>query len=244
MIDDDDIEGLAGEYVLGSLDPSERKAVDVRRARDAALDEAIRRWECRFGALSDRFPGIAPPPNLYRRILSRIPNAPPTPTVGWTTWRAQAQQPRVVAAAIALAACLLLALAWFAHLRTEAEPLLVAQLHGVGGTGDAAQVPAFAVVLDSSESTVTVRPIAVRPVLEKRYALWLIPQAGAAPIFLGAVSPIQPTTLTWAASRAMDAYAESSVVISLEPEGAAAGPSPAKPFAFTGRLVKASKPRP
>ena len=34
MTEDDDIDGLAAEYVLGSLDPNERAAVDVRRRDD------------------------------------------------------------------------------------------------------------------------------------------------------------------------------------------------------------------
>ena len=49
MTNDDEIDGLAAEYVLGSLDPIERKEVDVRRKVDVALDDAIIAWEKRLG---------------------------------------------------------------------------------------------------------------------------------------------------------------------------------------------------
>lgn len=72
MTEDNDIEGLAGEYVLGSLDAAERRLVDARRQTDAALAAAIAAWESRLGALSDRGQGMSPPAQTLDRILSRI----------------------------------------------------------------------------------------------------------------------------------------------------------------------------
>ncbi len=42
MTGDEDLDGLAGEYVLGTLDADERAAVAARRLREPALDMAIR----------------------------------------------------------------------------------------------------------------------------------------------------------------------------------------------------------
>ena len=72
MTEDEDIDGLAAEYVLGSLDAAERGRVGVRRARERQLEEAIAAWERRLGPLSEREPGIAPPAHLYEGILARI----------------------------------------------------------------------------------------------------------------------------------------------------------------------------
>ena len=47
MTEDEDIDGLAAEYVLGSLDPAERRQVDARRETDASLAAAIAAWEDR-----------------------------------------------------------------------------------------------------------------------------------------------------------------------------------------------------
>jgi anti-sigma-K factor RskA len=42
MNEDDDIDGLAAEYVLGTLDGNERQLVAARRRTDAPLDRAIK----------------------------------------------------------------------------------------------------------------------------------------------------------------------------------------------------------
>ena len=72
MTEDDDIDGLAAEYVLGSLDPAERRQVDARRNTDASLAAAIAAWERRLGPLSDRGRDVAPPAHVFDGILSRI----------------------------------------------------------------------------------------------------------------------------------------------------------------------------
>ena len=64
MTEEDDIDGLAGEYVLGSLDATERRLVDARRRTDASLDAAIVAWERRLGPLNDRARGS---PHLHMR---------------------------------------------------------------------------------------------------------------------------------------------------------------------------------
>src|SRR5262245_15863457 len=68
----DDIEAVAGEYVLGTLDAAERAAVTARRERDAALDRAISRWERDLAPLMDAVQPVTPPPDLFRRIEARI----------------------------------------------------------------------------------------------------------------------------------------------------------------------------
>ena len=72
MVDDDDIDGLAAEYVLGSLDAGERKQIAARRRTDAALDMAINAWEARLEPLSHLLPGIAPPSRLFSDIEKRL----------------------------------------------------------------------------------------------------------------------------------------------------------------------------
>ena len=68
MTDDDDVDGLAAEYVVGSLDPAERAQVAARCRTDATLREAIKDWERRLGTLADGVPGIEPPAHLYSTI--------------------------------------------------------------------------------------------------------------------------------------------------------------------------------
>ena len=72
MTEEDDIDGLAAEYVLGSLDPAERANVDARRKTDASLAAAIEAWQRRLGPLNEQGPGVEPPAHLLDSILSRI----------------------------------------------------------------------------------------------------------------------------------------------------------------------------
>lgn len=238
MTDEDDIDGLAAEYVLGSLDHNERKAVDARRVRDAKLHEAIEAWERRIGTLSDRLPGIAPPADLYPRILARIERVQPLNRFAAVAPRSRPGRRRVVAAGIALAACLVLALGWAIYARHGGPAMLVAQLHRAGGeTADEGHLPAFAVAIDPGTHTVTVRPIAVRPVAGKSYALWLVEKAGAPPSLLGSISASRPISLPWQTTRPLGEFVNSRLVISLEPDGDPAKSAPTAPIAFAGALV-------
>lgn len=72
MNDDDDIEGLAAEYVLGSLDPKGRRAVDARRSREPGLAAAIAGWERWLEPLNGRIAPKAPPAYLRSRVLQMI----------------------------------------------------------------------------------------------------------------------------------------------------------------------------
>ena len=81
MTEEDDIDGLAAEYVLGSLDAAERRQVDARRRTDASLAAAIVAWERRLGPLNDRGQDVTPPEHLLEDILSRISGLSVPPSV-------------------------------------------------------------------------------------------------------------------------------------------------------------------
>jgi anti-sigma-K factor RskA len=119
MTEEDDIDGLAAEYVLGSLDPTERADVAKRRKTVAALDESIEAWQRRLGPLSDREPGIAPPPGLYNRVLSRIARqdggSPRTAEI-IPLRRPSSRRHALAIGGAALAACLALAIARFSYI--------------------------------------------------------------------------------------------------------------------------------
>jgi anti-sigma-K factor RskA len=99
------------------------------------------------------------------------------------------------------------------------------------------EVPAFAAVVDPMAGTLTVRPIDVHPIAEKKYTLWLVQQPSAPPISLGTVSPSLPATLTWPMNPQIDEFVNFTVAISLEPEERDTAAVPSGPFAFAGKLV-------
>jgi anti-sigma-K factor RskA len=84
MTDDDDIDGLAAEYVRsGTLDLAERQRVAARCRTDAALGKAIKAWERCLGSLSDGVPGIEPPDHFKRCLFFArkfwVLTTPPSP---------------------------------------------------------------------------------------------------------------------------------------------------------------------
>ena len=115
MTEEDDIDGLAGEYVLGSLDAAERRLVDARRRTDASLDAAIVAWERHLGPLNDRGQGVPPPAHTLDGILSRISGqAAPNGTADVVPMRRPygRRWAAFTAGASALAASLVLAVGW------------------------------------------------------------------------------------------------------------------------------------
>jgi hypothetical protein len=114
MTEAEDIDGLAAEYVLGALDPDERRQVNMRRQTDASLSAAIDAWEKRLGPLNERGGGIEPPAHLLDDTLSRIASQVRRSEVAQVIplRRASGRRWALVSGLSALAACLVLAILW------------------------------------------------------------------------------------------------------------------------------------
>jgi anti-sigma-K factor RskA len=126
MTEDDDIDGLAGEYVLGALGPAERAEVNSRRRMDISLAAAIEAWQRLLDPLSEAAPGISPPQELFDSILSRISGEvgqPVVPAQVIALPRHRKSGQRIIAlGASALAACLALAIGWVIHSQPVTSP--------------------------------------------------------------------------------------------------------------------------
>src|SRR5262245_22732602 len=72
MPNDDDIVGLAGEYVLGTLGAAERAEAEARIARDSAFAAAVHDWESHLAPLAEAAPPVEPPAYLRQRILEAV----------------------------------------------------------------------------------------------------------------------------------------------------------------------------
>lgn len=81
---DHDIDSLAGEYVLGTLDAQQRAQVQKRLEREADLRKAVDDWEIRLLSLTDLAEPVTPHASLWSRInqsldaLSAAPGAQAT----------------------------------------------------------------------------------------------------------------------------------------------------------------------
>ena len=66
--DKTEMEALAGEYVLGTLDAVERVALAARIERDPLFKALVQEWEGRLGTLAEAVVPVAPPDHLRGAI--------------------------------------------------------------------------------------------------------------------------------------------------------------------------------
>jgi anti-sigma-K factor RskA len=78
---DDDRDGLASEYVLGTLDADERAQAEALMLVDATFADTVRRWERRLGELNVLVSAVEPPPSAWERIKAQLPHVAPSETV-------------------------------------------------------------------------------------------------------------------------------------------------------------------
>ena len=69
----DELEALAGEYALGTLDAADRRRAEARIAADLAFREAVIAWQQRLAPLDDTAAPLVPNPTLWNRIEAGIP---------------------------------------------------------------------------------------------------------------------------------------------------------------------------
>jgi anti-sigma-K factor RskA len=63
---------LAGEYVLGVLDATQRRLAHARIERDAAFARLVHGWEQRLAVLLDEIAPVEPPHFIWPRIRTRL----------------------------------------------------------------------------------------------------------------------------------------------------------------------------
>jgi anti-sigma-K factor RskA len=239
MTDAEDIDGLAAEYVLGSLDPVERMEVAARRHGEPALNDAIEAWERRLGPLSDAVPPLEPPNHVLRSIMRRIDDREPRVAGKPLSWRRL--WPAYAVGASALAACVAAILIWSSEVPAYIPARLMAALEKRVDAADEAKVATvaigFVVNLDLRASTVVISPLAVPPG-SRVYQLWLITPGTAPPISLGVIDLAETTASPWPATCAPGDLAHATLAVSLEPKGGSAKGTPTGPMMFVGKLVQ------
>jgi len=78
---DDDKDGLASEYALGTLDADERAQAEALMLVDAGFAETVRRWERRLGELNVLVSAVEPPATVWDGIKGKLPDVPASESV-------------------------------------------------------------------------------------------------------------------------------------------------------------------
>ncbi len=232
----DDIDALAGEYVLGTLDPAERAEVAARRQRERVLDGAIVDWERRLAPLQGAVAALPVPPDLLQRIERRIDAAARgSPAIaelaalrrGVARWRRAA----ITASAVAASALLVVGLRETV-LRDEPQTYVA-----VFAKDDI--LPAFYLTIDLKSRALTLRPVGAERQPGKTYQMWIASDLlGPAPQSLGLVEDTLAPTRKSLTGFDRSLLQKATFGVSLEPAGGSPTGRPTAP-ALHGKLLPA-----
>ena len=227
---DEDPDGAAGEYVLGTLPPEERAAFARALEGDAALRTLVEGWEVRLTPLAVATPPVAPGPAAWAGIAARI-GAAPEGAGGAQVIRLERAARRWRLAALgagALAAGLALWIAAGPRVAVEG-----AQYLAVVDRGGA--LPALVVRVDLGAGLVQVRSLAAETPPDRSLELWYV-GAGAAPRSLGLVTDASARLPVPVALR--EGAEGGSLAVSVEPKGGSPTGAPTGPVIYSGKLVR------
>jgi anti-sigma-K factor RskA len=219
MSEDDDL--LAAEHALGLADAS------AREASDPAFAAAVDAWRARLDPLLG--PERAPPPELWERIVARLPANDVDPARRWrfATFAASAAAAVLLGLLVARPAGETPAPAPQVAASAPAR-MMVAALTPKDGKG------ALSITYDKSAGQMVVNPMGM-DAGGRTPELWVIPADGK-PRSLGVVPEKAAAAMTVPPEhRAMLAEGV-TLAVSLEPEGGSPTGAPTGPVVMTGTM--------
>lgn len=235
-----DLEGLAAEYALGTLDAVERADVAARLDIEPELASAVARWEALLAPLGLDGPDQSAPGHLWAAIERRIglmgPAGRPALHAVKESLATPEEEPsgawRILALAASLAALVLGGLLVRDRLAPPAAPAepLVAALSADG------KAPAFLVSVDVEKRVLTIRRIGAEAPADRSHELWLVSDKveGGKPVSLGLVGGA-PSSAALAKYQPA-AFEGATYAVSLEPRGGSKTGAPTGPVVFSGKL--------
>jgi anti-sigma-K factor RskA len=265
MTHDEDQDGLAAEYVLGTLDAQERAQAEARIAAEPDFAALVQSWERRLGELHAMVDPVEPPSVVWDKVRAavagaegraemRLPQVPaaaaaPAPAAPERTAEVIALASRakrwrgVAAATSALAAALLLFVA-IREMSPLPEPGSAEKPAGrfVAVLQQSATAPAFLLTVDVDTKTFTVRRVGASPEAGKSFELWLVSERFPQPRSLGVIGSDDFTTRAALAAFDPDTINKATYAVSLEPEGGSPTGVPTGPVLYVGNLIEATPP--
>ena len=215
---------LAGEYVLGVLDPELSREIESKLANDAALRDAVAFWENKLHPLSSLAEPSNPPAALWSSIEARIsPVAKPT----LHRWSGAAPWRWSTGAFAAIAAALLLYVAVAPKTPMPTSLPMVAVLQS-----SQTQTAGWIAVLGPNGLRVA-ELTTEKPPTARAYELWGIAPHAARPVPLGVIPASGEMRL---AALPKDVTAGATLAISIEPPGGSPTGLPTGPVVYAGVL--------
>ena len=224
----DELDGIAGEYVLGTLDEGERRAFQRRLLTDPGAVAAVAAWQERLSPLLLVVPEASAPAALWDRVQAA--GQPANDNGRVRRW----QLATVAAALVALVATSLAVKPQPA----STGPAQVARApspfyQSVAALSEAGGAPALLVTYDEKTKNMRVTPVNVSPRPGHSLELWVL--AGkAAPKSIGLMKDEGATALD---RLALDLQQDMTIAVSLEPKGGSPTGAPTGPVIYSGRMI-------
>lgn len=227
----DNPQELAGEYVLGTLPASQRRAVELAMDHDAVLRAAVQEWQERLLPLTTLAPPVPPSPELWERIEGALAPAPAHSRPGlsldrwWNSlilWRGLAAGGLVTAAIMAVT--LIPGLQ-----QAPAQKLMVVL------AAPQSMTPGW-VIQTTDSRHLRLIPLGQTDLPpQKSMQFWTKADGWKGPVSLGLVTPGQPLEVSLGSLPPM--VPNQLFEITLEPEKGSPIDRPTGPILFIGRAV-------
>ncbi len=227
-MDDDDLDAVAAEYVLGTLDRLERRAAETRILREPAFAAAVAAWAERLSPLDETVGEVMPPDRVWGGIAGRIGGAAGLGQV--IHLERSVKRWRVATGVVGIAAALLavvVAREALAPPPSMPNASYVAVLGGEGGE------PAFVASVDTAAGTIRLRRVGMAPPPDKSFELWQVPASGPT-VSLGVADSERELKAIGVSLKPGEKLA-----ISVEPKGGSPTGQATGPVVYIGTLLPA-----
>lgn len=230
----DDLQTQAGEYVLGTLEAAERRAIEARLPHEPALRAAIDAWEQRLLPLTTLAEPVDPGAGLWPRIAASITPARRAQQASagsrWWPWDSLALWRGLAGSGFAAAAVLAAVLV----LREAAAP--PAPRYFVVLAAPQSQAPGW-LVQAQTEGRLRLVPLGIDAVpAEKSLQFWTKADGWSAPVSLGLVKPGEAIEVP--VDQLPPLQPNQLFELTLEPAGGSPIGRPTGPIQFIGRAVQ------
>jgi anti-sigma-K factor RskA len=231
-ISPDDKDLRCAEYVLGVLSDEERREIELAMQQEAGMAESLARWQARLMPLNEDVAEVMPPSHVWDRLQAQL---------GWTQtgrraglwnslsfWRWTGLTS--VVAACALAVVLARTVLHEAEVPPAGAQYLVATLERQGAGA------AWTATVDAQHAQIVVVPPRDFAIAANHSTqMWMIPP-GSKPVSLGVIDPLRPTIVHVAQAQLQQLGAQTTLAVSLEPQGGSPTGQPTGPVLAAGRV--------